>query len=418
MEDLRSVIRAAFEKEQAAHPPEVSLRQTVVRAVAMQPRRETNLQWVAVAVAALLGILIVGALMSTKLTQRANVPVRPQATPSAAPVNLDRDYGPPPAGVPLFYVESPTHPGWYIGFDWNGVPGGTIKLVAPIESRLTQSPDGSSFAYAPNGKGGYDQFLDRLGQPSGGDSPHTYQDQMWAAESGRLCTLDYNSGQWRIGVRAPGAAPTSVHAVAIDPSAVPSSILAIGFRSCSPLHDRAVLVYNYLGRPTHVWVVRISDGAILFHQSHAASTLADIVASQDGVLIAESSNQSTGFIAGATAPQTTIRGVSANTPVLILDPSYGVLGFSSDNSLVLVTTRPWASGIKTHLAAIDLATGKVVWRYDGDEELAGFFTDPTGAAFALMLQNPSEQSLHPGVFVTMVYINGVTQGPPGRFVRP
>lgn len=187
---------------------------------------------------------------------------------------------------------------------------------------------------------GYDQFLDRLGQPTGGLPPHTYHDQRWAVDSSRLCTLDYNSQQWHIGVRAPGAAPASVHAVAIDPSVVISSILALGFRSCNPLTDRAVLVYNYLGRPTDVWVLRISDGAILFHQSHAANTLADIVASQDGVLIAESSNQSTGYLEGPTAPYTTIRSVRDNTPMLLLDPSYGVLGFSSDNSLVLVTTTP------------------------------------------------------------------------------
>lgn len=409
MDDLRSEIRAAFEREQAAYPPMAAL---------ARPRRETNMQWLAVVAAVLLGVLVVGVLLSARLAHRATVPTHPQSTPTLRADNLDRDYGPPPAGVPLFYVQSPTHPGWYIGFDWNGVPRGTIKLATPIESRLTQSPDGSSFAYAPNGKGGYDQFLNRLGQPIPSDSSVRYQDQMWAADGTRLCTLDYSSGHWRIGVRAPGAALASAHAVAIDPSVVASGIIAIGFRSCSPRNDRAVLVYNYMGRPTEVWVVRISDGSILLHQSHAADTLADVVASNDGVLIAESSNKSTGFLMGDTAPDTIIRSVADNTPVLILDPSYAVVGFSSDNSLALVTTTPWASGVKTHLAAIDIATGKVIWRYDGEEELAGFFTEPTAAAFAVMLKNPSEQALHPGIHIVVVFVDGRSNGIPGQFVRP
>ena len=163
--------------------------------------------------------------------------------------------------------------------------------------------------------------------------------------------------------------------------------------------------------------MRISTGAILSHQTYAANTLADVVASSDSVLIAENSNLSNGYLVGPNAPNTTIRNVD-NVPVLLLDPNYGVLAFSSDNSLVLVTTTPWASGIKTHLAAIQVATGKVIWRYDGDHELAGVFTEPTAAAFAVMLQNPADQSLHPTVYITMVYVDGKPTGIPGTFVRP
>ena len=51
MEHLRSEIRAAFEQEQAAHPPISALRQNVVASVTAHSRRDTNYQWLAVAAA-------------------------------------------------------------------------------------------------------------------------------------------------------------------------------------------------------------------------------------------------------------------------------------------------------------------------------------------------------------------------------
>ncbi|TMD34141.1 MAG: hypothetical protein E6I89_16405 [Chloroflexi bacterium] len=412
MNDLRSEIRAAFEKEQAANPPVANLRERIVKTASTQPRRETNLQWMAVAAAVVIGSLVVVGLMSSRQAHRSLVPA---AHPTPSPI---ADYGPPPAGVPLFYAGDPKHPGWYIGFDWNGVPQGTIKLAQPIDGRLSQAPDGSSFAYSTIGKGGYQQFLDRLGQATASEPAAHYVSEMWADDSQHMCTLDDFKGQWTLGIKRPGEAPTLSSTVAIDPSIARSGILAIELRSCSLPVDRAVLVYNYGGRPTEVWVVRISNGAILYHQSHAANTLADIVASHDSILIAESSNQSTGYLMGGTAPNTTIRSVASNSPMLILDPTYDVVAFSHDNSLVLVTTTPWASGIKTHLAAIEIATGRVVWRYDGDQELAGVFTEPTGAAFAVMFQNPSDQTLHPTVYIAMVYIHPPSPAIPGTYLRP
>ena len=91
MDDLRSEIRAAFEKEQAAHPPGGGLRGNLVAAAATQSRPAPNLQWIAVAVAAVLGILVVAGLMSTRLGPRANVPGNHK--PTSQPELLDPDPG-------------------------------------------------------------------------------------------------------------------------------------------------------------------------------------------------------------------------------------------------------------------------------------------------------------------------------------
>jgi hypothetical protein len=89
MDEMRSEIRAAFEKEQAGHAPAAALRNNIVEAVSAQPRRAPNLQWVAIAAALILGILVVVGLMSTRFAHRASVPVpaatAPAASPSASP---------------------------------------------------------------------------------------------------------------------------------------------------------------------------------------------------------------------------------------------------------------------------------------------------------------------------------------------
>ena len=84
MEDLRSEIRAAFETEQAAHPPAASLRRNVVGAVAAQPWREPRMQWVAIAAAVILGLLVVAGLMSTRFIHHPSPAGRPVASPSVA----------------------------------------------------------------------------------------------------------------------------------------------------------------------------------------------------------------------------------------------------------------------------------------------------------------------------------------------
>ena len=128
MDELRPEIRAAFEKEQAGLAPSAALRRNLVEAVAAQPRPGRNFQWVAVAAAVLLAILVVAGLMSTRLLARhANVN-SPFASGAREATPVAGDYGPPPTGVNLLYVHDPDHASWLIAYDWSGQPRGTVKL--------------------------------------------------------------------------------------------------------------------------------------------------------------------------------------------------------------------------------------------------------------------------------------------------
>ncbi|MDQ6878459.1 MAG: hypothetical protein M3082_12365 [Candidatus Dormibacteraeota bacterium] len=415
MDDLRTKIRDAFQNEQAAHGPAPTLGNEIRAAVAARPRRRPDYEWLAVAAAALIGLLVVAGLMSTRLAGRG-VPAHPRATPTSGP---QVDYGVPPAGVALIYVSDPTHPGWYNAFDWTGRPRGTIKLAAPLGDNLyfLQAPDGSGFITAA-AKATAQQLFDRLGAPVTDSFSDQFQSQVWADDGKHLCTLDYNSGQWHVGFRSPGAAPTELHAVAIDPSVVQSGIIAIAFSSCSPSRDRAVLVYNYFGRPSQFWVVRLSDGAILSHQTFDPNVLANIVASPDSKLIAESSATSSGSLLGGAAPSTAIIRASDGGAVLNLDPSFGVIAFSQDNSVALVNTSPFASGVPTGLALVSLQTGSVIWRSSGPDELTAALAQPGGGAFALFLQDALNSTVHPSVHVLIVRADGTSVAVPGTYLQP
>ena len=72
----------------------------------------------------------------------------------------------------------------------------------------------------------------------------------------------------------------------------------------------------------------------------------------------------------------------------------------------------------THLAAVELAGGNVIWRYDGTQELSGFMIEPAGTAFAVLLQSPNDQAAHPDVQLVIVYADGRSITLPGTYLHP
>jgi len=391
----------------------------VVATVNAHRRPTRNFQWVALTAALVLGILVVFGLMSTRFARHATMQAHPQSSPVASPL---ADYGPPPAGVPLVYVQDPRHDGWLIGFDWAGKPRGTVKMPQPLDTnRMSQAPDGSVFGISPNGKGGYTEFLDVQGNripmdPSLSDWP-VNANLIWADDGQHLCGIWYSPRGWALITRLATKSPTSVP-VAIDPDGaiVRSGVIGVSVVACSIRSDRAIITRDVYGAEEHIWLVRISDGKILSHRTYAANQLSNIVASPDGALIVEDSAKASGQIAQA-APSTIIRRTSDMSVVLTLDASIGVIGFNSDNTMALVYTSPWASGVATHMALVEVPTGKVLWRYDGSQEFAGFLAQPNGKDFAVMLKGTADSTMHPSVSVVLVRSDGSTTVIPGSYVH-
>jgi hypothetical protein len=403
MNDLRAEIRVAFEKEQAPYPPPADLGPAVVRSVVTRPRRRVDRQWLAVVAALVIGVLVVVSLMSSRLVSR------PAGHRPPVPVS---DYGPPPAGEPLFYVGDPNHPGWYIGFDWNGAPRSTIKLSRPLDesTNLVQSPDGSAF-YTDDRGVNYGPTLDRLGKPTVGfPVPTGLRQLVWADDNRHLCSVAWQNGNIMLSWHAPSV--TETVAVVGKVSVVQPGI-SVGIVGCSFATDpRAVLEQDTgAGVPTDLWIVHLTDGKVLVHEKVGSGYANSFAASHDGTMVAMNS---------LGAPHTVVKDFATGTTI-DLDPSFSVFAFSGDDRVVLGTTNGGPAGFPTRLEAIELATGKVLWQYDGGQELAGYFTEPNGAAWALMFKDPKSQELHPKVFVLMAFIYGradLIPAIPGQFQRP
>lgn len=377
MDELRPEIRAAFEKEQAAHPPAASLRRNVVNAVAAQPRREPRLQWIAVATALLLGLGVVAGLMSSRLAHRGTVLGNPKASPVA-------DYGPPPAGVPLLYVHDPNHPSWLIGYDWSGKPRGTVKLstdLAQNASGVQMTPDGSGFEVGGTYKGGTGTFLDRLGLPISTQTGSTGDvGAMWADDNQHQCLVTLSpTFVWGLSTLLPGQAPRPVAVIAHDPGVGESGI---SLAACSFRNNQAILVRTTIAWPAELWVVRLSDGTVLAHHSYGLSDrLSTVVASRDGLYIAENSAKGPALDSPDTvqgAGSTTIRLVSRWSAIKLLDPSIQVLAFSANDRFALEIPAPSAQP-----EVLDWVADIRDWTIGSGETLGTFAVQPIGDGFAL-----------------------------------
>lgn len=418
MKDLRPEIRSAFEKEQAENPPRPDLRQSVAAAVAREPRRHVGLQWIAVVAAVLLGLLVVAGLMSTRLLNRSSVPVAPKASPVA-------DYGPPPPGMPLIYVDDPVSHPWLIGFDWSGHPRATVKLTKAVAAAgtIAQAPDGSSFVLSPGGKGAHPQYLDRLGNALPVPSPEQLtHSAKWADDSRQVCvlaSLPYGTlpSPWQIGVMSLGTGAISYHPVGIDSPNLHSGIIAVEISSCSPRNDRAILTYVWPERPTEVWVVRLSDGALLVHHLYPAGQLAGLLASPDGAYIAESSAASASDPTTLAAPATVIRRVADWQVVLPLPAYTQVLGFSGDGTHVLISKQPVTTGLPAHLEIVDWTVPHGVWNYDGPLVLDRLLFEPASGGFALALVDAGRPQ-SPVNTILIVHGDGSSAPIPGRYDVP
>lgn len=394
MEDLRAQVRAGFERDQHANPMSAGMHERVARAALIPARRETSLQWAAVVAALLIGALLITALITSRVSHNVGL-ARPSATPAASPSPaLVEDYGTPPAGVPLIYLQDPENASWYIGFDWSGTPRGTIKLAQA--GGIDQSPDGSSFEIGSPGKGGTGQFLDRLGSPLSQSVPVQNVSGMWADDSTHICgiALDQQKFTWTLVTFGPNQPLRNVALVAQDSSLGQTGL---DVAACSFKNDRAIVVRTTIASPSEAWLIRLSDGRVLGHSAFHpnANGAASIVASPDATLEAEN--------AGPSTPSTYIwrNPISSGLKIAAtLDKSVTVLAISADDSAALVTTAPDVQGQPSHLAVVDIATGRLVWSYDGPDEYAGSGTEPSGAGFAIRLKTPTNI----GTAVTPIHV--------------
>lgn len=327
------------------------------------------------------------------------------------------DYGTPPDGVNLLYMHDPNMPAWLVGYDWSGKVRGTVRFNQ--NQGGTMAPDGQSFVMNAGGKGGSGTFLDNVGQPfpwQGGVLE--YASNVWADDSRHMCTvsLDQQTFEWALNTQLPTEPIKRVAVIARDPGAGQSSISLL---ACSIHNDIAVAVRTTIAWPAEVWVVKLSDGTVLAHHAYPFQELTTVVASADGQYLAENvidaSSQSK--LGGAVTAR--IRRVSDWTVVTTLPANDGVLRFSGDGSLVLVSTEPTFTPAPRLFAVVDWNMEKQVWR-NPSETLTGYIAQPGGSSFALALRRPQSSKVSypdPARDVTIVRGDGTSTTLASRFYQ-
>lgn len=339
---------------------------------------------------------------------------QPSASSSTSPP-LIVDYGPAPAAVPLIYARDSKHASWYVGIDWTGKPRATVKLAQPLDqfTHLVQSPDGSAF-YSDDRGVSYGPILDALGRPQPTfPLPAGLRQIVWADDNRHLCSMSFQNGTFVLSWHLSTYTQT-VAVVGTGPNPESGLGNGMGIVGCAfETQPRAIVDRAQSLVATDYSVISLTDGRTLVHTSIGAGIGNDVVASHDARLIALNSLGS----GSQGAAHTTVIDVTNGTSTTF-DPSVDILAFSGDNRIAIATPHAWTSGFPTKLEGIDLATGRVLWRYDGGQELVTYLVQPGGENFALMLRTVSDQALHPEVHVLIEHPAGSATVVPGSYVSP
>jgi hypothetical protein len=320
-------VRSVFERRIGRPRPGVEDRVLAGIQYERQPGFPGRLGWLAIPLAIALALLVVAGLLST----RDRVGNRPlpatSAHPSAAPVATDHPQ--PVKGTvspPAFYFIRADQPDILYGQSWGR---DVVEVTPPVSLPKNStryfahvSPDGSRFLI---GTTVYDQSGMQLG------SLTIDKAVVWADDSRHLCWMappagfaGDQGGPGRLMTWQPGEAPREVATLGRFSGQSTASV-----RACSPAADRVVVAQNNVNRVGEVWVVKLSSGAVVMHETYPADQMMSVVASPSGQFIAESN-----FTTGSSVVRDTTTG---NTMAL---PGRAVLAFSWDGSLAIVFSPP------------------------------------------------------------------------------
>jgi hypothetical protein len=209
--------------------------------------------------------------------------------------------------------------------------------------------------------------------------------------------MDVQTYVWTLSTQVPGQAVQQVRVLARDQGIGQTGLRIVG---CSFTNNIAVMVRDTVAWTSEVWVVRLTDGAVMSHHAHSydPNALVTVVGSRNGAYIAENGEATT-----------TIRRVSDWSVAGQVEAPYQVLAFSGDASLALGVKRPYL-GVGGSFALIDLRTGRRAWTFDAAiQSIYRWTASPGSAAFAIILRAP-----HWFNQMVIVQGDGTTRTVPGR----
>jgi len=224
--------------------------------------------------------------------------------------------------------------------DWSGKPAGQVALNAS-----TQTPDGSKLSSTSG------EVYDATGHPVGYTDFTKGRGPFWADDSRHVCSFV-----------PPGAdfvqeAPGTIWLKTLDGKA--RSVTSYGIftgnagpevLACSISADRVVVAQRSFGWVTDVSAFTLSTGARLFQRTYPAQQMARVMASRDGLYLAEDRSVlgSPGVPGGGTVvrslPDGTVLGQFADLEIIAFSWE-GSVAVMVSKTRRIVLTMLWRSGL-------------------------------------------------------------------------
>ncbi len=346
----------------------------------------------------------------------------PSTTPSPGPLpSPPPDYGSPPAGVDLIYVQVTGYPAWLIGYDWQGYPRATIHLKevddgGNIPFGITIAPDGSAFAageytFERTGRAVYQYQL----------APKTGP-MVWSEDGAVLCGVNELSTTTD---PATGAGYTDFYLMRRTPTTSPITVarflhvnfipgdMGYNLYACTHWLDRVLAVRTVCCSYSGATTLRLSDGAVLGTWNRDAG---QPVFSPDGQLIADPTWDSAGNTT-STVVSTLLGGVV----IARYGPGVTFRAMSRDNRYAVVMVVDSGGPVAE---VIQISTRRVVWRDSSSRNINAVWARPGSADIAIAFTasphkvqcNSSVPCTNPESNVVIVHPDGISNAISGDFL--
>jgi hypothetical protein len=248
------------------------------------------------------------------------------------------------------------------GISWDGATNGLFTTSGTFGLWSGQSPDGRYVILDGKLYDRHGQALAALPWPGKGEAP------AWSSDGTLMCNAvpaaSSSGSPMRLQTASPGKAARTVASgftVYSDNASYP--VLA-----CDPIHDRAVVAFNPQGvAPAHLWVFRLSTGAI----TQSLDTGGWATVSTDASMLALSSASATGTW------RTVVQRIDDGGVLTTIDDFAGH-GFSADGSLLVGTSGPRTTVL------LNWRTGRRLWQSSGGP-YGGYRAEPNGQHMAIGL---------------------------------
>jgi hypothetical protein len=361
---FRDDVRAAFDRQQARLGDVGDARHRLMQgALGRHESTDRRMQWAAGIAAVLIAAIVITtfALVRGNFRSQTVPGTSPKASVSPTPLQNELNV---PIDTPVILYHDPAKPDQTDAMTWDGKQRGTLQVPPGLPN-----PSNTLFM-SPT------EIRDRTGKlvATGTFGPAKGSPGTWADDGQHICLMT------PFDVLGSNGVPATLELITVGHGS--RRVAQVGkiyeqvvtyVAACSVANDRAVVVQTFGNSATvaQYWVIEMSTGKTVWTHRFLVSQAMSVVASSDGLYVAEESSGSTIFDASGS-----VAGHAAGS----------VVRFCLDDTHVVTTYSNAVSAI------VNWRTGSSVWSDAVGSELDRVQSEPDGNNFALWITTPDRVS--------------------------